>query len=113
MNLNPFKKKGVGKKQLAYTFPRVISNVPVVETQTDVRIRRLEETAGSLRPPFDRVEHLDKSRSKIAFKFVRWYFALISLLIIGVPLYNKWIGQATGLDLGRILDQIGTLLGTP
>lgn len=106
---NPFKKKRVLTKHVYY--PLSVSRGYAAEQ--DKRIQTLESTLGNLKSPFDRVEHLDKSRSKIAFKFVRWYFALILLLIVGVPLYNSYIHKAVQLDLGKMLDQIGTLLGTP
>ncbi len=113
MNFNPFKKfkkrKG-GQKTVSRT-QLVIANA--ADKNTDERIKKLEATAGNLRSPFDRDEHLDKSRSKIAFTFVRWYFALILTMIIGIPLYNKWVGNAQNLELDKLLNQLGTLLGTP
>ena len=80
----------------------------------DKRLNRLEETASKLSPPHDHAEHLDKSRSKIALKFVRWYLFFVFLIIVGVPLYNRYaIGQKNAIDEYKILAQVGTLLGTP
>ena len=43
----------------------------------DGRIDQLEKTLGSLK---NAPTHLDESRSKIAFKFVKWYFIFISII---------------------------------
>jgi hypothetical protein len=106
---HPFKKR-VAKTRIVYATPPAYRGIA---EEQDKRIQTLESTLDSLKSPFDRVEHLDKSRSKIAFKFVGWYFALILVLIIGVPLYNNWVGSPTLLELDKLLNQIGTLLGTP
>lgn len=78
----------------------------------DKRLQKLEETLGEMKP-FDRGEHMDKSRAKIALLFVRWYFGLILLILLGVPIYNLIIGSKTGLELSSTIAQIGTLLGSP
>lgn len=82
--------------------------------ELDARLQRLEATADELRPPHNHDEHLDKSRSKIALKFVRWYLLYVLLIIIGVPAYNHFaVHSAETIDLFKVLAQVGTLLGTP
>lgn len=85
-----------------------------VRTQAAEQTRRLDEletTFSKLKKPG--VTHLDESRSRIAFLFVKWYFAFIILIIIGAPAYNMIIGNAVQLDVSKLLNQIATLLGTP
>jgi hypothetical protein len=80
----------------------------------DNRLQRLEATADQLQPPHNHDEYLDKSRSKIALKFVRWYLFYVLLIIIGVPAYNHYaVHSNETIDLFKILAQVGTLLGTP
>lgn len=82
--------------------------------ELDERLQRLEATADQLQPPHNHDEHLDKSRSKIALKFVRWYLFYVLLIIIGVPAYNHYaVHSAEAIDLFKVLAQVGTLLGTP
>jgi hypothetical protein len=83
-------------------------------SQEDARLQRLLDTAEQLKPPHDHAEHLDKSRSKIALRFVRWYLIYVFLIIVGVPLYNHYaVGSSEAIDIYKLLAQVGTLLGTP
>lgn len=112
--LNPFKKRGA--RRIAYIHSasalQPAGGSAAVRNHDD-RIQQLEATMSSLQPPHDHAEHLDKSRAKIAFTFVRWYFVLIFIVVIGLPIYGKWIGNAQTIDLNGTLTQLGTLLGTP
>jgi len=82
--------------------------------ELDARLQRLENTAEELQPPHNHDEYLDKSRAKIAFKFVRWYLFYVLLVIIGVPIYNRYaVGAKETIDIFKVLAQVGTLLGTP
>jgi len=80
-------------------------------TEHDGRIDELERTFSKLKgaPP----SHLDESRSKIAFLFVKWYFFFIIVILLGAPIYNMIAGHSDNLDVSKLLNQIATLLGTP
>jgi hypothetical protein len=105
---NPFKRKG---GNVRYIVASRTGDTP--DTEIDERIRKLENTAGSLKPPFNRIEHLDKKRAVIALIFVCGYIGLVLLATIWIPLYNKWVGHAQPIDLDKTFSQLGALLGTP
>lgn len=63
---------------------------------------------------FDRVRHKDTKRSHIAMVFVYGYMITVAIIIIGAPVYNAIVlSQPEGIDIERILAQVGTLLGSP
>jgi len=66
------------------------------------------------KPTFDHLEHTDKSRKHIAFVFVYGYIAIVTLILVGLPLYN-WIAlsKPMELDLDKTLAQVGALIGSP
>lgn len=100
-------------KRVVYVPKQHYSSVPRAR-DLDNRLQRLEDTAERLEPPHNHDEYLDKSRAKIAFKFVRWYLFYVLLVLVGVPLYNRFAaGSKQTLDVFKILAQVGTLLGTP
>ncbi|HWZ65441.1 MAG TPA: hypothetical protein VNX65_01435 [Patescibacteria group bacterium] len=112
MKLLGFSVRRVGKPIIYVPSSSVLKTATADE---DVRLQRLLETAEQLKPPpHDHAEHLDKSRSKIANRFVRWYLFFVCLIIVGVPLYNRFaISAAEPIDIYKLLAQVGTLLGTP
>lgn len=66
------------------------------------------------KPSFDHLEHTDKSRKHISFVFVYGYIIVIAVIVIGVPLYNRWIlNNPEPLELDRLLSQVGALIGSP
>jgi len=79
--------------------------------QASARLEALEHKVESA--PFDPKEHLDKKRALIAQIFVWGFLILILVVLVGVPLYNQWIGKPTALDMDKTLSQVGGLLGTP
>lgn len=93
------------------TSTRNTSQATEKDSRINERIGELEQTLNKLKNPT--LTHLDESRSKIAFSFVRWYFIFISLIIIGAPVYNYIAGHPDTLDVSKLLNQIATLLGTP
>lgn len=63
---------------------------------------------------FDPKKHKDTKRSQIALIFVRGYIIIISLIIIGAPLFNALLSDAkTPIDIERLLSQVGSLIGAP
>lgn len=63
---------------------------------------------------FDPKKHKDTKRAQIALIFVRGYIIIISLIIIGAPLFNALLSDAkTPIDLERLLSQVGSLIGAP
>ena len=73
-----------------------------------------QRNASSLKNLFNHLEHTDKSRKHIAYVFVYGYIILVSVIVVGVPLYNWLIlGDPKQLELDKILAQVGALIGSP
>jgi len=80
----------------------------------ELELRQLQARLEEKKPSFDHLEHTDKSRKHIAFVFVYGYIALVTIVIIGVPLYNALaLKQPNTLELDKVLAQIGALIGSP
>jgi hypothetical protein len=113
VKLNPFKRK----KRVVYLESPRYRAYPATPTEksNSKKIDELEATLDGLKAPkFNAVEHLDKSRSRIALKFVKWYLFFVLIIIVGVPMYNRYaVNQRQALDVYKMLTQVGTLLGTP
>lgn len=102
---NPFSRKK-GGETVKY---RLV--MPSGSQESHQKFLKLEEKVTNA--PFNPTEHLDKKRAYIAQLFVWGFLTLILLVLVGVPLYNKWVGHAQPLDLDKTLSQVSGLLGTP
>lgn len=54
-----------------------------------------------------------KSRSRIACGFTVAFIALLSVIIVGVPLYNCSIGKENPLDVSDLVTTFVAQFGTP
>ena len=73
------------------------------------------ELKGKGKNPFhNHQQHTDIKRAHIALVFVYGYMIIVTLILIGVPMYN-WLalGQTEKLEIDKILSQTGALLGSP
>lgn len=60
---------------------------------------------------FNPSEYRDKTRSKIAFVVVRFYFLILTVVLIGVPVYNFLLPEEKINLLLDIKDILGLLSG--
>jgi hypothetical protein len=83
--------------------------------QRELDLERFQNrVTANKKPNFNHLEHTDKSRKHIAFVFVYGYIVIVTLIVVGVPIYN-WLalGQSNALELDKILAQVGALIGSP
>jgi|LakMenEpi03Aug12_release.lakeMendotaPanAssembly.Ray.scaffolds.fasta_scaffold737036_2 polyferredoxin len=66
-------------------------------TNTVIQKKLLEEIYNKVKSkadePYNKEEHRDKTRSKLASWFVVGYFFVISLLILFIPIYNAVVSR--------------------
>lgn len=74
----------------------------------------LQRTAQNTKEQWSVEQYDTTKRGTIALWFVISYIALVFIILFGVPLYN-WlvVGKPVALDVGQILTEVGTLLGSP
>ena len=83
--------------------------------QRERELKQLQERLSQERKPsFNHLEHTDKSRKHIAYVFVYGYIIVVTMILIGIPLYN-WLalGKTEVLELEKTLAQVGALIGSP
>ena len=69
-------------------------------------------------PPFNPKEHKDKTRSKIALHFTRYFFGLIAIALVGIPIYNLWVQNCEDciknyLDIKETLLALSGIISAP
>jgi hypothetical protein len=62
---------------------------------------------------FDPIRHKDETRSTIALTFTKWYFGLILMVLIGVPVYNLFVEGEQILNVEDVLSTLTAAIGVP
>lgn len=76
-------------------------------SEVEERVNRLEDLSASEKQILDE----SQKRGEIAQYFVRGYFYLLTLIILGIPLYNLYAEQTIQLDLAEILQGYSAIIG--
>ncbi len=74
----------------------------------------LQKTAQNTKDQWNSEQYDTTKRGTIALWFVVSYIFLVFTIVFGVPLYNwQVVHRPVVLDVGQILTEVGTLLGSP
>lgn len=106
----------IKRRQLEASTERELDRLKQSINLRERSVSRLEHRVkeSKITPTFNHLEHTDKSRKHIAFVFVYGYIVLVTLIIVGVPIFNTAVlGQRDALELQNILAQAGALIGSP
>jgi len=59
----------------------------------------LDREADQNEKPYNKEEYRDKTRSRLASWFIIGYFALVGVMILGIPLYNAYVVSSVSSEL--------------